>query len=512
MKCSTVTVIKGLAVALALTVCFICHALDLPVKTLNGRRYYYYNVERNESVHGLSKKLGLSREQIVHYNPSVADGVRRGTVLYFPVEDFAEADQDDDAAGAQSAFLGEGPVPPVSDSTIGMNLEKSPLAGVLLPFGLGGNGESRQHKYAMDFYKGFLIAADTLSYRRQRVEIAAIEYTDTTSLYNAALDSATVIVIPEEQGAISAAVGNPRLLGSYIMNLFNFRDTTYLHNPYVVQAGIPADIMYAKACSGLMESYPGHTPVIIRNISGRNEKEPFTRYLEAYCDSASIPYLNIEYSGNLATADLDPLKADSSYVIVPSSGTLAEFNKFAYVVRNYRDSRMRLASAAADSIAALAEAMPSDADTVAMAALELAAQAERMRKPTIALYGYPDWAAFRSDAEELLHKMEVTIYSRFYDNYDSFDSRNLEADFLRWYGQPMIETVPSQALMGFDAGCYILKNMQLGEGMFDPANLPVFRGVQSAFHFERVEGGGYVNTALYIINYLPNGRMTARTL
>ncbi len=108
--------------------------------------------------------------------------------------------------------------------------------------------------------------------------------------------------------------------------------------------------------------------------------------------------------------------------------------------------------------------------------------------------------------------MQATIYSRFFDDYDNFTSRIIENEFLRWYGTPMIESVPSQGLLGFDAGCYIIKNIRANNGNFRPEYPFEYRGVQSTFRFERVPGGGFVNTALYIVKYLPAGRLSARVL
>ena len=72
-------------------------ALDLPVKTLNGTKYYYYKVKKNESVYGLSKKLGMSRDEIVRHNPAAADGIKKGMTLYFPYDEYATK------SGAQSS-------------------------------------------------------------------------------------------------------------------------------------------------------------------------------------------------------------------------------------------------------------------------------------------------------------------------------------------------------------------------------------------------------------------------
>lgn len=464
-------------------ICAVCaSALDLPVKTVNGKRYYYYKAQRGESVHGISKKLGLSREQIVQYNPGVADGVRRGETLYFPVEDFRETQA---PVAAEDGLQPAEPLPPLPDDAPA----KEAMALVALPFGLDNAAPSRQNQHSLDFYKGFLIAADTLSYRREQIEIRTVDSASGLPA-DSLLQTATVAILPEDIAMLDRTAERCRADGTYVLNLFAVRDTSYLSNPYMMQATIPSEIMYRKAADGLFRTFAGYTPVIIRNISGRNEKDPFTQYLAGLCDSLGRPCVRIDYNGNLTTADLAPLEANTAtnFVIVPSSGTLGEFNKFAYVVRNFRDSRLGGTSGDDPEAAAPDSIVPAGA---------------------VALFGYPDWIAFRSDAEELLHAVEATVYSRYYDDYDSFASRNIGSDFVRWYGEPMIESVPSQGLLGYDAGCFIIKNMQANDGRFRPDRATEYRGVQSTFRFERVPGGGFVNTALYIVRFMPYGRMTA---
>lgn len=62
---------------------------DLPVTTVNGRKCYYYDVER-ESIYGVSIKLGVTRDQIIEYNPSAADGLKPKMRLFFPVAKFSK--------------------------------------------------------------------------------------------------------------------------------------------------------------------------------------------------------------------------------------------------------------------------------------------------------------------------------------------------------------------------------------------------------------------------------------
>ncbi|MDE6463072.1 MAG: hypothetical protein K2L16_00375, partial [Muribaculaceae bacterium] len=314
----------------------MARALDLPVKTVNGRQYYYYRANNRESVHGLSKKLGISREMIVAYNPSVADGIKRGAILYFPVEDFAEDDIDtNDTIAADSVAVAE---EAAADSV--PVIEKAPRALIALPFGLASGADSRQNKHSVDFYKGFMLAADTLADRSGAVEIEAVDLSSAASLPDSAVLRSVVAVLPEDDAVLAPLAGECEAAATYVLNLFNVRDTTYMTNPYMMQANIPAAIMYRKAAEGLMQEYDGYIPVIIRSTTGRNEKEPFTDYLAALCDSLGREYIRIDYDGSLTSSDLAVLENDAalSYVFVPSSGTLAEFNRFAYALRNFRDS------------------------------------------------------------------------------------------------------------------------------------------------------------------------------
>ncbi len=59
---------------------------DLPMLTVDGKKYYHYEVTSKETLYTICKKLGVTKNEIVKYNPKVADGLRAGTVLVFPVD------------------------------------------------------------------------------------------------------------------------------------------------------------------------------------------------------------------------------------------------------------------------------------------------------------------------------------------------------------------------------------------------------------------------------------------
>lgn len=60
-------------------------ALNLPVKEVNGKLVYYYTVVKGDKLYNLAEKIGVTKGQMVDYNPQIADGLIPGTVLTFPV-------------------------------------------------------------------------------------------------------------------------------------------------------------------------------------------------------------------------------------------------------------------------------------------------------------------------------------------------------------------------------------------------------------------------------------------
>jgi len=54
---------------------------SLPVKTVNGKSYHYYTVQPHETLYALSKQFGVSEAEIIKLNPDAADGLKSGQQL-----------------------------------------------------------------------------------------------------------------------------------------------------------------------------------------------------------------------------------------------------------------------------------------------------------------------------------------------------------------------------------------------------------------------------------------------
>lgn len=616
------TIRAALVVALFLSTT-IASALELPVKTVNGQKCYYYTVHRLDNIYAVSDLLGISRQDILKYNPSATDGLNEGMVLYFPVDKFKnispsgvtdETGNDNSkrveqnipgtkryvverdetlfgvchkfnvspediialnptaetgvkagdvllvpisAEGVANAKKAAGNVqvnipefqpdssneltpvnPPVikisdvteeeaikSEKDLDSEIESdkkesgsSSAAGdlnpvnensareadvepgnaatvqakeyniaIMLPFMLGDEKLSRHASNATDFYKGFLIAADTISVNAAKFNIHA--YDTRNSLIRvrellaneSGLADANVIIAPDNMEQLDDVGEFGKSKGIYVVNVANARDSLYITNPYMMQTLVPSSTMLSKAAEGFLAELAGKTLVVLRNDNGRDDKTAFVDDLTLRCIQNGTAVMDIRYDGALSVSDLEDQlglpDVSTKYVFIPTSGTLNEFNKFSTAVIKYRDK-----------------------------AVEAGGEAS--------VLGYPEWSAFRGETLKSLHDLDATIYTRSFYDRDSREVRGINDSFVKWYGRQMADGIPSQGLLGYDMGSFIIR--ALASGCFSGGgddSLMKWDGVQSDFYFSRVPGvKGLVNQSVFIVRFMPGEVIETKVL
>lgn len=572
-------------------------ALDLPVKTINGRQYYYYAVRRGETLPEVARRLGVSRDDIVRYNTSAADALRQGTTLYLPVDEFSRVESPRPAAEAPAAAAGrttrpmayrvergetlfgvchrfgvtteavvalnpsadqgiragqiltipagarlggqlpaeapaeaeagaeqpaeaaattepaaaaaasddaEGGLVPVDPAAVSGERSLRPVAGpgvavapdvpaadtvrasvaLMLPLMLGGDAQAKQARSATEFVKGFMLALDEGRTEAWPMDVHVYDTagrpdTVATLLSRPECADFSLIVSPDDGATFSAIVNAPDSpADAWLLNLMAVQDTSYVTDSRVMQYNVPHNVMYAEAAESLMSTFDGYTPVFLIAKGGKSEKLPLTDYLRSQYAELGIEPIDMVFEGMLSAQELESLSPEGRYVFIPASGSLTEFNKFARTLLTYKEN-------AAD---------PSQ----------------------VALFGYPDWTTFRNDALENLHRLGAVIYSRFYADANDPRVKAFGEKFAETYGAPMLELVPSQAMLGYDTGCYILANIKANGGDFDADWSEPYRGLQSTFMFTDAESdheiGGTANSAVYIITFLPGDEVSVQVL
>ncbi len=615
-----------LVVATLAVCCPAMQALDLPTKSINGKQYYYYAVKRGDTLLDVARAIGVSRDDIVRYNTSAADGLRQGATLYFPYDEFkdvhspkvVEQSRPDgqgrstrqfsykvergetlfgichrfgvsiDSVVALNPNANQGvkagqiltipagarldssleSVATISESTTSVEetattvseqtaadvmpvyetpeskksatesvetsaesddseeenlnsfettsteLDSSesvvdnyenrmlrPAAGpteyvegveavdtasfaLMLPLCLNGDSQSKDARSATEFVKGFMLALDSQRDSSWPIDLhiydtAGNPDTIPSLLARPEFGKFDLIVSPDDAVTFSSIVADKKSnRDAYLLNLMAVQDTSYMVDSRVMQYNVPQTIMYADAAESLMSTFDGYTPVFLISTGGKSEKIPFTDYLRAQYAELGVEPIDMIYEGLLSSKELESLSPDVRYVFIPASGSLTEFNKFARTLITLREN----------------SADPSQ----------------------IAVFGYPDWTIYRNEALENLHKLGAVIYSRFYASTSDPKVVSFSKTFAETYGAPMLELVPSQAMLGYDTANYILANLKANNGRFDAEWAEPYRGLQSTFMFNSAASdyptGGTVNSAVYIITFLSGDEVSVQVL
>lgn len=495
---------------------------EAPAGDVSGMTSYV--VKRGDTLFGISRKFGITPEQIISWNPSAETGVKVDQVLRIPADGAGQGqtnqsgDVDLENVPNQITPVKRDAVvvstdvttdEPVAEAAQGVDAVDADTAAVIpvpareytvavaLPFMLDREQGGRTAVTATDFYKGFLVAVDTLLYTAPHVRIIAMDTDNsaerTATLLNrdARLAEADLIIAPDNKEQLDVVAEFGQRHGVHVLNYGSTRDSAYISNPYVMQGLIPSSLMLSKAAQAFVDRLDGAMPVILRNNTGSDDKAGFVNIFIQNCLENGITPIDLSYEGALTRAELDEQLGEAGpqtrYVFIPVSGTLNEFNKFSVALSKYR------------------------ADVVAVGG-------------DVRLYGYPEWSAFRNDALSELHRLDAVIYTRSFSDMGSMQARGVNGSFVRWYGTGMNDGVPVQGLLGYDTGCFVLKALaagmlennkpsewksydlpvaDTGDGMSDGQSVD-WDGVQSSYRFRRLAGAaGPVNAALYIVSFRP---------
>ena len=417
-----------------------------------------YIVKKKETFYSIAVANGLSVAALEAANPGVTS-LKEGQVLNIPVREVpAEIVADASAAPTGDKSVAEA----AADSVTVASADKSVSLAVMLPFMLNEESPSKNACRYTEFYKGLLLAVDSLRNNGTPIHVTAYDTEGSVLKVREALTDSTfrrhnAIIAPDNSAQMAILAEYGKNNNVKVVNTFIVRDDSYLTNPDMVQANLPSQLMYRKAIDALMERFENATPVFL-NIKGTTgDKADFVGELRKSLDAKGKTYMEVEADGRLTVADLKPLPADGSYVFVPATGRQADLNKLMPGIIEWRD----------------------EAAT-----------------PMVRLFGYPEWTTFRGETLDNMHNLNTTVYSRFYTHEDAPRTHDIDAKYKKWYGNRMENAVPRQGLLGFDTGMFVIPYLLHEASSYD--------GVQNGYFFTTAgDGAGSYNDALYFINFRP---------
>ncbi len=446
----------------------------------SNTRVVTYVVKKNETFYSIARKHNVTVEALENANPSVG-ALKEGMILTIPAnEALVESVGSDSANDAKEGTV----VTPGTNDVTGAETTVTTLPGeavepgddsmniaLMLPFMLGNERQSRQAQLFTEFYKGFLLAVDSMRNCGTPIKVHAFDTSaslDTVKsiLQRPEMKNMQLIITPDAEAQMSEIAAFGRDNNVNVLNLFVVKDQTYRNTPYLMQGNIPHHDMYEKAIKGMVGKFSEFTPVIVSRKDGVSDKAEYISMLKRHLESEGIQYKTIEFTGLLKSEDLMQLGSDGKYAVIPVSAKLSELNHIIPGLLEFKE--------------------------------------QSTQYDPIRLFGYPEWTTFRGEPQDNMHKVNTIVYSRFYTVPDDPALKEIEDKFERWYSKPMANYVPRQGLFGFDAGMYVIKALMANGGDFDKFT-PSYSGVQNGFSFTGEAGAGKVNDELYFINFRPSG-------
>jgi len=504
---------------------------DLPVTTFDGKDYYYYEVKPKETIYSLSHKLGVSQEDMHRYNPVLADGLKAGSTLYFPVEDFDVSDatiihevkkgetvygisktynmplddliklnpsaQNGIKAGEKLIIKKDKSLISDEDKDLVLKNEVDSLVpnsdsntdvvdndveseakdetynvAIILPFMLQKESQmSQTTRTYLDFYKGFLLAADSLRHDGANIKISVFDSHQNPDslkslLHTGKLKNMDVIIAPPgDASSVDVLVDASDKPGAGVVNLFYAGDTTHLKSHNVLQFSIGRDEMYAKVVDKLVSQYKDYIPVIIGSSVNRNRLLLANDIKHKYKEKG-VSSKEILFTHDLTLADLTSvLDAKKKYIFIPMSSAEKEFKKYVEALKEFKTDK----------------------------------------KANIVLFGYPEWINYKGYNLEILHDLNTVIYSRFFFDVNTKWAKAYMQKFKSVFKAPFLMTPPALAVLGFDSGYYILNALRRGNGDVKKG-LYKSEGMQYGFDFDdATPSAGIENNSIFFIRYRQDG-------
>lgn len=419
-----------------------------------------YIVKNKDTFYSIAREYGISVEALEAANPDVIS-LRKGMELIIP--------KSGDVTDENPVDIGTGfePVEGVSEVSGSMTI------AVTLPFMLSNEEQSRQAQLYTEFYKGFLVAVDSMRNCGTAINILTFDSSDAAGIAgiiaNPQLAEANLIIASDNEEQLGVLADYGRTYNINVLNLFVVKDEAYLTNPQLMQGNIPHHDMYRKAINGILKTLGSHTPVILTRNNGEKDKEEYVEMLKVELASRGTEYKEIFFDGTMSASAMDDLDINGQYAFIPNSGKQVELNRVLPAIIEFKE--------------------------------------KSLNPDPVKVFGYPEWITFRGETLANMHKANTTVYSRFFTDPDDGAVKSVEKKYVDWYGTPMANFMPRQGLFGFDAGMFIINWLRSGN------ETPVkWEGVQNGFDFDKLPAGGNVNSKLYFINYRPSGLIDKKSL
>ena len=433
-----------------------------------------YIAETGDNLKKIAKRTGVDIDDLEDANPNVGK-VKTGMTIQIPV---AKTDSVDVVVSEGNEYElqhnDSERIKEIYDSIHYLNSSKSINVALMLPFMLNNSVETKQSKLYTEFYKGFLLALKDVNERYNDNEINVYTY-DTEGTTDKLMSILSIdevkemdlIFAPDVLEQLDSISSFSKSNGIYVVNTFSVKDENYDNNPYMFQINIPQDNMYADVCDWISKDFKDYEVVFIHKKG--NAKKDIADNLKGYLEQERRTVKEVEYSSVLTCEELlEVVNVNEKTLFIPTSGTKASLSQMIPALKKLKDENPMMESA---------------------------------------VVGYPEWSVYMEDWKQDFHTINAHFYSRVFVDEKAKDFEKFNSEYLKWYGEDLIESTPCFGYLGYDTGKYFLSEICKNGKDFNQ-NSSEYVGLQSSFEFDRINSwSGFVNQALYLVHFTSNDKI-----
>lgn len=425
-----------------------------------------YKVERGDTYFSLARRFGVSVDDLRAANPEMKK-LKRGKIIYIPIkktETVQISPSDllkDDIKSGESHVIQE-----IYDSIHVFKDDNNINVALMLPLMLNQQSQSKQARLFTEFYKGFLLAVDTvrMMHCNKRINIFAYDTQDSPShidsiLKSPAMAEMDMIFTPDDSDQIAriAQYGTENKIA--VINSFSLKNDIYNEYPTLFQVNTPQNYLQAKLFDFFDETFRGYDVLFI-NMPSEEEKEMISE-LKAHLSAKNISYTTLDINSSLQADTLNQILIPGrKYVIIPTSSSRNILVKSFDAIKRVKLDRYDV---------------------------------------NLCMLGHPEWTTYTAEFGSDFHQIDTYFYSRFFNQRDEDAIQDFDEKYHRWYGEYMIYAAPKFGLLGYDTGYYFLTLFMQGK---DYNNNFIYEGLQNSFDFARISNwSGFINKSAYFIHF-----------
>lgn len=323
---------------------------------------------------------------------------------------------------------------------------------VLLPFGSGG----AMQESMVEFYRGFLMAADSVRSLGQTLEIHALDAGANTSQLDEILRSGELremdfVIGPGVAAQTDALADYCHRHGIRLVMPFNTPYASLPSNPSVYQAIASPEVQTQFALQLVMENFADAHFVFLKTNNYNERGVALQNALRQQLEQFGVSFSDLNVNADDLALDR-AMSITRRNVILLDSPAEPALQHAAGVLKRFQDANPGY---------------------------------------KLSLLGYPDWLERAEAYSAVFHSLDTYIFTTFYSNPLSGRTIRFRRQYKDFFHAEMPSQSPSLCMTGFDLGLALL--------------LDNVSPLQNGYRFIQVDGqGGYVNSFVELVRYSPN--------